>query len=113
MWLLTALLSTLFSSLVIFLVKCVVKKTDSDVAAALVSFVVLVFSWIAAYVAGSQSSVLYLTNKEIAFLVFSGLSIGISWIFFFKSLSIATINKAVPFYTLKVFFLYYFINNYF
>ena len=104
MWLLMALLSALFSSLVIFLIKTVVKRTDSDVAAAMVSCVVLVFAWIAAYVAGSQSTVTHLSNNEIIFLVLSGLSIGISWIFFYKSLAIATVSKATPLYTLKVFF---------
>ncbi len=104
MWLLMALLSTLFSALAVFLIKSIVKKIDSDVAAAMVSCVVLVFSWIAAYVAGSQSSVTHLANKEIVFLVLSGLSIGISWIFFYKSLAIATVSKATPLHSLKVFF---------
>ncbi len=104
MWLLMTLLSALFSSLVIFLIKSVVKRTDSDVVSAMVSFVVLVFSWIAAYIAGSQSTVTHLSNNEIIFLVLSGLSIGISWIFFYKSLAIATISKATPLYSLKVFF---------
>ena len=48
MWLLMTLLSALFSSLAIFLIKSVVKRTDSDVASAMVSCVVLVFSWIEA-----------------------------------------------------------------
>ena len=62
MWLLMALLSTLFSALAVFLIKSIVKKIDSDVTAAMVSCVVLVFSWIAAYVAGSQSSVTHLAG---------------------------------------------------
>ena len=104
MWLLMALLSTVFSALAIFLIKSIVKRTDSDIAAAMVSCVVLVFAWIAAYVAGSQSTVTYLSNNEIIFLVLSGLSIGISWIFFYKSLALAPLNKASSLYSLKVFF---------
>lgn len=53
MWLLMAVLSAFFAGVTAVLAKCGIKKTDSDLATALRTVVVLVFSWLMVFVVGS------------------------------------------------------------
>lgn len=96
MWLLAALLSALFAGLTSILAKCGIKKTDSDIATALRTFVVLIFSWIMVLIVGSAKTITSLQPKTILFLVLSGFATGASWLCYFKALSIGDINKVVP-----------------
>lgn len=95
-WLLMAVLSAVFAGLTSVLAKCGIKKTDSDVATALRTIVVLVFSWIMVFVVGSQDTVTQIGAKSLVFLILSGLATGASWICYFKALSVGDINKVVP-----------------
>lgn len=96
MWLLSAVLSAVFAGLTAILAKCGIKKTDSDVATAIRTVVVLLFSYLMVFVVGSAHSVLDLTNKSLLFLILSGVATGASWICYFKALSMGDINKVVP-----------------
>ena len=96
LWIITAILSAVFAGLTSILAKCGIKKTDSDLATALRTIVVLVFSWIMVFVAGSFGTITDIKPSSFLFLFLSGLATGASWICYFKALSIGDINKVVP-----------------
>ena len=96
MWLIMAALSALFAGLTAILAKCGIKKTDSDVATALRTVVVLLFAWVMVFVVGSAGTVTEISSKSIIFLILSGLATGASWICYFKALSVGDVNKVVP-----------------
>ena len=95
-WIIAAILSAFFAGLTSILAKCGIKKTDSDVATALRTIVVLAFSWIMVFVVGSQSTITGIKPLSLLFLVLSGLATGASWMCYFKALSMGDINKVVP-----------------
>ena len=96
MWLLFAFGSALFAGLTSILAKCGIRNTDSNVATALRTGVVLIFSWIMVFVVGAQSGIRDISEKVLIFLILSGLSTGISWLCYFKALQIGDINKVTP-----------------
>ena len=96
MWLIMAALSAVFAGLTSILAKCGIKKTDSDVATALRTIIVLLFSWIMVFVVGSAGTITAISTKSIAFLILSGFATGASWICYFKALSVGDVNKVVP-----------------
>lgn len=96
MWILTASLSAVFAGVTSILVKCGVKNTDSDVATAIRTFVVLIFSVIMVLIVGSFGSIANITAKEAAFLVISGLCTGVSWLCYFRALALGNVNKVAP-----------------
>ena len=96
MWLLFAFGSALFAGLTAILAKCGIRDTDSNVATALRTGVVLVFSWLMVFVVGAQSGIRDISAKVLIFLILSGLSTGISWLCYFKALQIGDINKVTP-----------------
>ena len=95
-WLLMAVLSAVFAGLTAILAKCGIRKTDSDVATALRTIVVLLFSWVMVFVVGSASEITQISGKSLLFLILSGLATGASWICYFKALSMGDVNKVVP-----------------
>ncbi len=96
MWIVFACLSAIFAGFTAILCKCGIKKTDSDVATALRTIVVLIFAWIMTFVVGSYKDIANVSAKSLLFLILSGLATGASWICYFKALSMADINKVVP-----------------
>ncbi len=96
LWILAAVLSAFFAGLTSVLAKCGIKKTDSDLATALRTVVVLVFSWVMVFVVGSQSTLGEIKPQSLIFLILSGFATGASWICYFKALSMGDINKVVP-----------------
>ena len=95
-WISAAILSAVFAGLTSILAKCGIKKTDSDLATAIRTIVVLIFSWIMVLVVGSQHTIAEIEPKAFIFLILSGLATGASWICYFKALSVGDINKVVP-----------------
>lgn len=95
-WIIAAVMSAFFAGLTAILAKCGIKKTDSDLATALRTVVVLIFSWIMVLVVGSQSTVPQIETRSLIFLILSGLATGASWLCYFKALSMGDINKVVP-----------------
>ena len=95
-WLTAAIFSAFFAGLTSILAKCGIKKTDSDLATALRTIVVLIFSWIMVLVVGSLHTITEIEPKAFIFLILSGLATGASWICYFKALSVGDINKVVP-----------------
>lgn len=96
MWLFMAALSALFAGLTSILAKCGIRKTDSDVATALRTIVVLLFSWVMVLVVGSAGTITDIEAKSLLFLILSGFATGASWICYFKALSMGDVNKVVP-----------------
>lgn len=96
MWLFMAVLSAVFAGLTAILAKCGIRKTDSDLATALRTIVVLAFSWIMVFIVGSAKDIGELSGKSMIFLILSGLATGASWICYFKALSMGDVNKVVP-----------------
>ena len=95
-WLFMAALSALFAGLTSILAKCGIRKTDSDVATALRTIVVLLFSWIMVFVVGSLPTITSISTKSLIFLIDSGFATGASWICYFKALAMGDVNKVVP-----------------
>ena len=96
LWVIAAVLSAVFAGLTAILTKCGIKKTDSDVATALRTVVVLLFSWIIVFIVGSTNTITQIKFKSLIFLILSGLATGASWICYFKALSLGEINKVIP-----------------
>ena len=95
-WLIAAIFSAIFAGLTSILAKCGIRKTDSDLATALRTIVVLAFSWVMVLIVGSYGTITEIGVTSLIFLVLSGLATGASWICYFKALSIGDINKVVP-----------------
>ena len=96
MWILFAFGSALFAGLTAILAKCGIKNTESNVATALRTIVVLLFSWIMVFISGSYHDIGKLSEKTWTFLILSGLSTGASWLCYFRALQIGDINKVTP-----------------
>lgn len=96
MWLLFAFGSALFAGITSILAKCGIRRTDSTVATAIRTVVVLAFSWLMVFVAGSQAQLGGIDGKTLLFLILSGLATGASWLCYFKALQLGDINKVVP-----------------
>nr|WP_330396396.1 EamA family transporter [Blautia sp. An46] len=96
MWLLFAVGSAFFAGVTSILAKCGIRKTDSTVATAVRTVVVLIFSWIMVFFAGSWEQLSSVKGSTLVFLILSGAATGASWLCYFKALQIGDINKVVP-----------------
>ena len=96
MWILFAFGSALFAGLTAVLAKCGIRKTDSDVATAIRTIVVLLFSWLMVWIVGSAPTIATLSGKTWVFLILSGLATGASWLCYFRALQLGDVNKVVP-----------------
>lgn len=96
MWIFYAVGSALFAGATSILAKIGIRKTDSNVATAIRTVVVLIMSWVMVLVVGSQHQLAALEGRTLLFLVLSGLATGASWLCYFRALKIGNINKVVP-----------------
>ncbi len=96
MWLIYAVASAFFAGVTSILAKCGIRKTDSNVATALRTVVVLIFSWIMVFLTKVQGQITGIDEKTLLFLVLSGGATGASWLCYFHALQIGDINKVVP-----------------
>lgn len=96
MWLLAAAGSALFAGITSILAKLGINKTDSDVATAIRTIVVLAFAWLMAVITGQVAAIPSVSGMSWLFLALSGIATGASWICYFKALSIGDVNKVVP-----------------
>ena len=96
MWVLFAFGSAFFAGLTSILAKCGIRRTDADVATAIRTGVVLLFSWLMVLIVGSAGTIGTLTPKTWVFLLLSGLATGASWLCYFKALQQGDVNKVVP-----------------
>ena len=96
MWIIFAFGSAIFAGLTAILAKCGIKQTDSTVATALRTIVVLIFSWVMVFIVGSQSGIGSISGRSWIFLILSGLATGASWLCYFRALQLGDVNKVVP-----------------
>ena len=96
MWILFAFGSALFAGLTAILAKCGIRNTDSNVATALRTGVVLVFSWLMVFMVGAQNEIRDISAKVLIFLILSGLSTGISWLCYYRALQTGPASVIVP-----------------
>lgn len=88
--------SAFFAGLTSILAKCGIRNTDSNVATALRTIVVLVFSWVMVFIVGSQNTIWDLSLRTLLFLCLSGMATGASWLCYFRALQLGDINKVTP-----------------
>lgn len=95
MWILFAVGSAFFAGATSVLAKAGIKSVSSDFATAFRTGVVLIFSWLMVFVAGCQNAVSTITPRALVFLALSGAATGLSWLCYFKALSIGNLSKVV------------------
>ena len=96
MWILYAAGSSFFAGITAILAKCGIKKTDSDVATAIRTFVVLIFSWLMVMITGTWTGITNIGAKTLLFLVLSGLATGASWLSYYRALQDGLASVVVP-----------------
>lgn len=96
MWMFFAIGSAFFAGITAILAKCGIRKTDSDVATAVRTMVVLLFSWLMVLITGTWTGISEIDGKTLLYLVLSGLATGASWLCYFHALQKGDINKVVP-----------------
>ena len=96
MWVIFAMGSAIFAGATSILAKCGIKKTDSTVATAIRTIVVLAMSFVMVLITGSLGEITSISPKTWIFLILSGLATGASWLCYFRALQIGDINKVVP-----------------
>ena len=96
MWVLFAVGSSFFAGIMAILAKCGIRKTDSDVATAIRTVVVLLFSWLMVFVTGTMSGIKDISGMTLLFLVLSGLATGASWLCYYRALQLGEASVVVP-----------------
>lgn len=99
-----ALISAVFAALTSILAKIRISDINSNLATAIRTTVVLVFSWIMVFVVGGQHDLGSVSRKTLVFLILSGLATGISWLSYYKAIQMADVSKVVPIDKLSVVF---------
>ena len=102
MWILWAFGSALFAGLTSVLAKCGIRKTDSTVATAIRTIVVLVMAWGMVFLTNAQIAITEISIKSWLFLILSGLATGASWLCYYYALQIGDVSKVVPIDKLSV-----------
>ena len=104
MWWIYALLSAAFAALTAIFAKIGIKGVDSNLATAIRTVVILLIAWGIVFARGSAKDIASLTKENLLFLALSGIATGLSWIFYFKALSVGEVSKVAPVDKLSVAF---------
>ncbi|SCH52298.1 EamA family transporter [Romboutsia sp. 1001713B170207_170306_H8] len=96
MWLIFAFGSALFAGITAILAKIGINNTDSNLATAIRTIIILIFSWLMVFVVGSFDTIPNISYKTLLFLILSGLATGGSWLCYFKALQLGNVNKVTP-----------------
>lgn len=96
MWLLYAFGSAVFAGMTSILAKIGIKHTDSNLATALRTIVVLLFSWLMVFIVNSQHTISAIPAHSLVFLILSGGATGASWLCYFRALQLGNVNKVTP-----------------
>ena len=102
MWLLFAILSSVFAALTSILAKVGIKDVDSNLATALRTCVVLVMAWAMVFITNAQKGIGQISQKSWIFLILSGLATGASWLCYYKAIQMTDVSKVVPIDKLSV-----------
>jgi len=104
MWLILALLSSIFASATSILAKIGIEGVNSNLATAIRTVVVLIMAWLMVFVTNSQSGITEISKKSWAFLILSGIATGASWLCYYKALQLGQASKVVPIDKLSIIF---------
>jgi transporter family protein len=96
MWKLFAILSALFAALTSILAKVGIKGVDSNLATAIRTVVIVFLAWGIVLLTGQQQGIKGLTKENWTFLILSGIATGLSWIFYYKAISLGDVSKIAP-----------------
>ncbi|MCR8645392.1 EamA family transporter [Paenibacillus sp. N1-5-1-14] len=96
MWVIYAFCAALFAGLTSILAKIGIQNTDSNLATALRTGIVVIFAWIIVFAGNIQHTIYDISFKSLLFLILSGLTTGASWIFYFRALQLGNVNVVVP-----------------
>ena len=96
MWIVYAFASAFFTGITAVLSKIGINNINSNLATAVRTAVVLIFSWIIVFIAGSQNELAQIEAKTVVFLILSGAATGASWLCYFKALQLGDVNKVAP-----------------
>lgn len=96
MWFLFSILSAFFAALTSILAKIGIENVNSHLATAIRTVVVLIMAWGIVFITGSQNGISQVSTKSFVFLILSGISTGLSWIFYYYALQIGDASKVVP-----------------
>lgn len=96
MWLAFAFGSALFAGITAILAKVGIANTDSNVATAVRTVIILLFSWLMVFIVGSANALSSVDATTLVFLILSGLATGASWLCYFKALQLGDVNKVAP-----------------
>lgn len=96
MWLIFAILSSVFAALTSILAKIGIDGVNSNLATAIRTAVVLALSWLMVVVTGAQSGISEINKRNWMFLILSGLATGASWLCYYKALQIGEASKVIP-----------------
>jgi bacterial/archaeal transporter family protein len=103
-WLFWSLLSAVFAAATAILAKMGVAHVEPNLATAVRTTVVVLFTWIIAVSVGSHAGLAHIDRKSWLFLAASGLATGLSWICYFRALSVGEASKVAPIDKLSVVF---------
>lgn len=96
MWKILALLSAIFAALTSILAKLGMKGVDSNLATAIRTVIIIVLAWGIVFSTGSQNGLFSLTKRNWTFLILSGITTGLSWLFYFKAISMSSVSQVAP-----------------
>ena len=96
MWLLFAILSSVFAALTSILAKVGIDGVDSNLATAVRTTVVLVMAWLMVFITGAHTGIADIEKKSWIFLILSGLATGASWLCYYKALQMGEVSKVAP-----------------
>lgn len=96
MWLIFAVLSSVFAALTSILAKIGIDGVNSNLATAIRTAVVFAMSWLMVFVTSAQSGISEINKRSWIFLILSGLATGASWLCYYKALQIGEASKVVP-----------------
>jgi len=96
MWVIYALLSALFAALTSILAKIGIQNINSNLAVAIRTVVVLIMAWAIVFFTGKHNDIVNIGQKNMLFLILSGLATGLSWLFYYKALQIGEASKVIP-----------------
>ncbi len=95
-WFVYAVLSAIFAALTAILAKIGIKNVDSNLATAIRTIVILIFAWGIVFWQGTASKLSSISNYSLVFLILSGITTGLSWLFYFRALQLGKASQVAP-----------------
>lgn len=101
-WVLYAILSAFFASLVAIFGKIGIKGVDSNLAVAIRTVIIVVFAWTIIWMQGNASDMFKISRYSYTFIILSAIATGLSWLFYYKALQLGEASRVAPIDKLSV-----------